>query len=361
MTLQVKKIRLNELENFVISNEFQEYEMVPISPIRAQSYLANPHAHPDDTVLYLGFINEKLVAFRSIFADTLSDNNETIRFGWCSGNWVYEQHRRNGYSGQLLREAYNDWDKKLAFTNYAPNSEKLYLKTGLFHSIHQFEGARLYLYAKTTKLFQSKINPITAVLFKITDFFISLWVQFISLFYRSKPVSTVSFSDTEQPDKSCFEFLQSNPVNSFFNRDELELKWIFEHPWLSQQNNSEATRYPFSSFAENFYYKTVKVKRADKMLGFFIFSVREGHLKTLYFNLTEDCTKEITVFLKKYCLSNKIEYLTIYKKELAGQLLSRKFPFLHAKRYGQKIYSTFQVSNKKQHTFQDGDGDVFFT
>ncbi|WP_321370720.1 GNAT family N-acetyltransferase [uncultured Draconibacterium sp.] len=361
MTLQVKKIRLNELENFVNSKAFQNYEVVPISPIRARSYLANPHALNNDIVLYLGFKNERLVAFRSIFADTLNSDDQQIRFGWCSGNWVHEQYRRLGYSEQLLREAYEDWDKKLLFTNYAPNSEKLYVKTGLFQPIHQFEGVRAYLHAKTARLFQTQKNTVTALLSNIIDFFISLLVHLIGFFYNPKPGSAISFSDTTKPDEACYEFLKSNPVNSVFNRDETELKWIFDHPWMSQQNNGVSSRYPFSSFSKNFYYKTVKVKRDKKMLGFFIFSVREGHLKTLYFNLTEDCTKEIAVFLKKYCLSNKIEYLTIYKKELAGQLLSRKFPFLHAKRYGQKIYSTFQVSNKKQHTFQDGDGDVFFT
>ncbi|WP_319479555.1 GNAT family N-acetyltransferase [uncultured Draconibacterium sp.] len=361
MTLQVKKIRQSELENFVNSKEFQNYEVVPISPIRARSYLNNPHALPDDIVLYLGFINNKLVAFRSLFADTLNSNGQQIRFAWCSGNWVHPQHRRLGYSEQLLHEAYNDWHKKLAFTNYAPNSEKLYLKTGLFQTIHQFEGVRVYLLAKTAKLFQARINPVTAVLFKITDFLIALLVHLTGAFYNPKSSSMVSFSESEKPDENCFQFIKYNPVNSVFNREETELKWIFEHPWLSEHNNFEASRYPFSSFSRDFYYRTIKVKRDNKLLGFFIFSVREGHLKTLYFNLAEDCTKEIATFLKKYCLSNKIEYATIYKNDLADQLLSRKFPFLYAKRYGQKIYSTFQVSNKEQLTFQDGDGDVFFT
>lgn len=361
MTLQVKKIQLNELESFVKSKEFQEYEVVPISSIRAQSYLANPNALPDDVVLYLGFINNKLVAFRSIFADTLSHENQTVRFGWCSGNWVHELQRRKGYSEQLLHEAYKDWDNKLMFTNYAPNSEKLYLKTGLFKPIHQFDGARAYLYAKTTKLFRAKSNPASTVVLKFIDFLIVICVKFLSLFYHAKENSTFSFHTIDKPDKECFEFMKINPGSDFFNRNETELQWIFEYPWLSEQNNGVTSRYPFSAFSKGFRYRTVKMYRDQVMIGFFIFSVREGHLKTLYFNFTEICTKEIATYLKKYCLKHKIEYITLYKKELAELLLSRKFPFLHAKRYGQKIYSTFQVSTKKQLRFQDGDGDVFFT
>ncbi|QIA06901.1 GNAT family protein [Draconibacterium halophilum] len=245
MTLQIKKIRIKELENFVNSKEFQNYEVVPISPIRAQSYLANPHAKPEDIVLYLGFIDNKLIAFRSLFADTLNSDGQLIRFGWCSGNWVHKQHRRFGYSEQLLREAYKDWNKKLLFTNYAPNSEKLYLKTGLFQAIHQFEGVRAYLHAKTAKFFPTKINPLTKLLFNVIDFFIGLIVRLITAFYHTKKDYKLSFIETEKPDETCFEFLKSNPVNSVFNRNETELKWIFEHPWISQQNNDEspATRF----------------------------------------------------------------------------------------------------------------------
>lgn len=352
---------MNELENFVNSKEFKSYEVIPITPIRARSYLANPHALPEDVVLYLGFINNKLVAFRSIFADRLHSDEQTIRFGWCSGNWVKPQHRRLGYSEQLLRKAYKDWDKKLAFTNYAPNSEKLYLKTGLFQQVHQFQGARAYLYAKTNKFFQAKINPITAILFRITDSFVALLIQLIGFLYNPVPYSTISFLEIDKPDERCFEFLKTNPGKSVFNRNETELRWIFKHPWITQQNNDMSSRYPFSSFSKSFYYKIILLKRNNNMLGFFIFSVREGHLKTLYFNLAEDCTKEMAAFLKRYCLKHKIEYATIYKKELAKELLSRKFPFLYAKKYGQKIFSTFPISNNRQLIFQDGDGDVFFT
>jgi hypothetical protein len=53
--------------------------------------------------------------------------------------------------------------------------------------------------------------------------------------------------------------------------------------------------------------------------------------------------------------------ITIYKNGLANELLKRKFPFLYAKKYGQKIYSSFDIQTNKEKVFQDGEGDVFFT
>ena len=95
--------------------------------------------------------------------------------------------------------------------------------------------------------------------------------------------------------------------------------------------------------------------------GFFIFSVNEGHLKTLYFCVNDNFIKEIALFLKKYCKNQRIEVVTVYKKELAVELFRRKFPFLYLKKYGQKIYSTFTIQADNNAEFHDGEGDVIFT
>lgn len=71
--------------------------------------------------------------------------------------------------------------------------------------------------------------------------------------------------------------------------------------------------------------------------------------------------KEIAQFLKNFCKLNTIEIASIYKKELAAELFKRKFPFLHVKKYGQKIYSTFELKSTEETSFQDGNGDVIFT
>jgi hypothetical protein len=34
---------------------------------------------------------------------------------------------------------------------------------------------------------------------------------------------------------------------------------------------------------------------------------------------------------------------------------------LHTKKYGQKIYSSFEIKNNANLQFQDGDGDLIFT
>jgi hypothetical protein len=84
-------------------------------------------------------------------------------------------------------------------------------------------------------------------------------------------------------------------------------------------------------------------------------------LKTLYFSLPAEVEKEIARFLKLYCVKQKIEVITVYKNGVANELFAQKFPFLHAKKYGQKIYSSFEIRGIDKFLFQDGDGDVIFT
>ena len=362
LNLNILKIELSELESFVNSETYKQFEVVPISMLRVQSYKNNPHGLPDDVVLYVGLIEGRLVAFRTIFAGLVQTENGTQRFGWCSGNWVHPGFRRKGFSEQLLNEAFADWNEKLMFTNYAPNSERLYLKTGKFSVVHQFLGFRGYLFPKTSKLisFASK-NQFAKIGFSIIDSLIFAFTLIRTWFYRSGSDAGISFEVLNLPDDECYNSLNNCSLQYYFNRGEQELKWIFKFPWIAENKPEEAERYPFSSYANDFRYYSVKVFDKNKLAGFFIFSVRGGHLKTLFFNLPGRFDQAVAGFLKQFSINQKIEVVTVYNSGVARQLFSQKFPFLRAKKYGQKIYSSFEIKNQQNHHFQDGDGDVIFT
>jgi len=362
LNLDVKKIRLNELEDFVSSPMFREFKIIPVSPARAKSYLNNPNAKSNDIVLYLGFVKNQLVAFRSLFADKVTGGDGKIRFAWCSGNWVHPHFRRKGYSEQLLKEAYSDWNQKLMFTNYAPSSENLYLKTGWFKPVHKFEGIKGYLFPKTRKLVKlSNKNAFLRTFYSGVDFIITSISSIRISYFKPLKSSEFIFETTEFPDEECYQAIQMNNCQGIYDRGRKELQWIFNNPWISRIDNSLNKKYPFSSYSKSFCYQTIKIFKKTTFTGFFIFSVREGHLKTLYFCLPDECVNEVADYLRNYSVHNKIEIVTIYKKEVANRLLKRKFPFLYVKKYGQKIYSTFEIKNHKELKFQDGDGDLFFT
>ncbi len=362
MKLEITKIRLGELEAFVESTTFKQFTTIPISNLRAKSYLANPNARPGDVVLILGFIGDQLVAFRSLFAGRVQTGAETIRFAWCSGNWVHPGHRRKGFSERLLEEALSAWNGKLMFTNYAPNSENLYIKSGKFKPVHHFHGFRGYLFPKTMKLLMgANKNRFSKFTFSLIDGFIAGISQARLLFYNPQSSLKVRFETLEFPDQDCLQLMDSVKTGYTFARGKQELLWIFGFPWISGKKSDDSEKYPFSVYTNRFFYKTVKVFSENSFEGFFIFSVRDGHLKTLFFILPENLNAEIAHFLKQFCANHKIEVITVYNNRISGQLLARKFPFLHTKKYGQKIYGSFEIKSNKNLLFQDGDGDVFFT
>ena len=362
MKLEIKKIRLNELESFVQSEAFSHFLHIPITPSRAKSFIHNPYAESEDVALYLGFVEGEMVAFRSLFAGIVTTEDEQIRFGWCSGNWVHNNFRRNGFSEELLKEVHSDWNGKLMFTNYAPASESLYLKTGWFHPIHQFDGVRGYLFPKTRKLLPvTNKNMGLKLLFSAVDFFIAVISKVRLWFFSVEKNLNFSFVTVQTPDEQCFQSIQKINSAFLFNRNENELKWIFRYPWISTAESTISKKYPFSSYSGSFIYQTVKVFNKNKFAGFFIFSVKEGHLKTLYFNLPPGIENEVANYLKQFCKKHKIELVIVYKSEVAQQLFAGKFPFLRMKKYGQKIYSSFEIKGEKGYQFQDGDGDVIFT
>lgn len=362
MKPEILKIRLADLENFSQSEVFKSWETVPVSSLRIQSYLHNPAANPDDVVLYIALTENKLVAFRTIFAGSVLTVNGKERFGWCSGNWVHPDFRRKGFSELLLNEAFAGWNGRLMFTNYAPNSEKLYLKTGKFKPIHQFQGFRGYLFVKTSKLaLQAKKNVFSKIIFGGIDFGIGVLAGIRTWFFKPVVNPDISFSELEFPDETCYKWLEERKNDSVFQRGVGEFQWIFGFPWITTQKNVDAEKYPFSSFSESFRYYTIKIFDQNRFAGFFIFSVHDGHLKTLCFLAKAGLEKPVADFLKQFCVNHKIEVVTVYNYEISRYLFARKFPFLRAKNYGQKIYSSFNFDMAQHQRFQDGDGDVIFT
>ena len=362
MNLEIEKIRLIELEDFFKSQKFAHFTVIPITELRVKSYINNPHSRPEDVVLYLGFVNKQLVAFRSLFAGKIQSAEKKIYFAWCSGNWVHPDFRRKGFSEQLLNEAFNDWNGKLMFTNYAPNSEQLYLKSGKFKAIHYYRGFRGYLFPKTRKLVSNaNKNGLTKFIFSIADNVVSVVSNFRLIFFSINENPDIRFESIQFPDEECYRIIRKSTAKFLFNRGEEELKWIFANPWISGDENPVSKKYPFSLYSESFTYSTIKVFIKNELAGFFIFSVRDGHLKTLHFNIPFGIENEVANFIKRFCAEHKIEVITVYNKEVAQQLFAQKFPFLHAKKYGQKIYSSFEIKSSGNFKFQDGEGDVIFT
>lgn len=355
--MQLKKIRLRDLEAFGKSELFQSFLTKPISFGRIQSYLNNPHAKPDDVVLYFFHEDNKLIAFRTLFAARLM--NQSKRFAWLSGNWVHPDHRRQGYSQQLLDEAFNDWGERLMFTNYAPASLQLYLKTQQFQTVYLDYGIRFYFYFKTRKVLAGRY-PKLAFLLPLVDFFIRLAAGFTHLLFRPMRIRYFSMKESNLPDEACLAMAEAKKDSYLFARGRLELEWIFKYPWLSASDNQFVSNYPFASFSEQFRYRTIKIFRESKLVGFIVVLLRDGHMRTVHLQLPHDTMRIAARFLIRVAVKNKVETLTVLNPKLAKEVKKRANPFLFHKKMEHGIYSSFPVSAAMR-KIQDGEGDFIFS
>lgn len=353
----LKKVSISGLEAFVKGEEYSGFTHKPISEIRAKSYLANPHAQGDDVVLYLLIKDNDVIAFRSLFPAYLPDEN--IRFAWLSGTWVDPEHRREGYSMQLLNEALKDWNCHLLSTNFAPAAHRLFEKSTHFKMLYQQEGARFYGNAKLSELLGHRFKKL-AFLLPLGDIAMCVLSSLKKRFYRPKQQANYQLVETEFPDNACYQLAEQQKSCLFFGRGREELEWIFENPWISKTDDHWLKAYPFSSYAREFQYFTLKILDGKELLGFMVCLLRDGHLKTVFNHLNEASYEMAADYLKQLALAHHVQTLTVFDQHLVKALKAGRSPFVFHKKMSQFIYASFPVSCTAKKV-QDGDGDFIFT
>jgi len=151
-------IRKSEIAIWLRSESFKNYEFIPLSQLRAESYINNPHANPDDPLVFMLMKVDQVIAFRTVLPDKwYSKDGQTIRFAWLSGSWVHPSYRRKGYSTHLLKAVEKHWQGRLMYTNNAAASKKLYDKTCNFVSVAKFSGIRFYTVGGLLGLIENKL------------------------------------------------------------------------------------------------------------------------------------------------------------------------------------------------------------
>lgn len=355
--MKIYKVALHELDELIKSDVYKQLQIKPITPLRAASYLRNPRAQPSDYVLYFMRKGSKLIAFRSLFADQLTGEKE--QFAWLSGNWVHPDFRRQGHSEKLLEEAYSDWGGRLMFTNYAPSSLQLYLKSEKFKPIYSDSGSRFYLFAKPSKLLKERVKGLQFLL-RIADFFVSVFASTKVKTFKIEEIDHTKAEMIERPDQECYKLLKESSKQFLFKRNKKSLKWVFSNPWVSTADKRFQKNYPFSSFSDSFKYHTLKLYSDGEFKGFVLYSIRDGHLKTLYHVLNESVKEIAAKHLINLAATKKLELLTILDSDLSQVIKSCEHPFIHVKNIEHRIYSSFD-SVGIHDKIQSGDGDFVFS
>jgi GNAT superfamily N-acetyltransferase len=351
---------ISDLKNGVVTHDFAKSQIIPLSPLRLTSYCHNPAARDEDFVLFTARVEDECIAFRTVLPDFLNGKDGQIRVAWFSGNWVRDDFRRMGISTRLFLEIKEKWGDFLIFTNYAPASQQLYLKTGAFKSIYQRKGIRLYLNPPFKVIAQNKggTAPLKLIA-SVADKFATIPFKLLSKKHLQRNPFVIA---SELSNDKIPEYLSNNLKNSLSSRSTQEFQWIFGYGWL--EKGEKDLRYPFSWRFTDYEESAYIIKNEDNINSDGIMIVRfKDYLATVpfYFAKNRKARKELFEHLIAACMQRNIVYLTVYHPELTS--FAREKLFLK-KTIIQHYYATDNVIGQlptcNEINFQDGDGEAAF-
>lgn len=365
----IQKIALKELDSFINSKIYKELKNKPISKTRAVSYLKNPRANNKDVVLYLAFLNNQLVSYRTILADTFFIENKPTSFGWLSGNWVHKKHRRKGISTLLFNEVLKDWQGKLMYTNYAEASKLVYDKTKQFKTLQELKGTKFYTRFCLADILptKNKVFKRTKLFWLVLDIVLNLFLDIKNLFKSKVKDASFYVKKDEKWKDSVLEFTNNFISKTLFQRSLKEFNWIHNYPWILKDKiaKEDSKQYHFSLYAKEFDSNMYTIYNTNNcLIGCLLLTVRNGHVKVPYAYFLKENTKEIAHFIVGKCAEMRVKTLVIYQKELEKEL-NNNLLVVTKKVFNQKYFMTNKLEKSLSQVaaieIQSGDGDVVFT
>lgn len=364
--ITIKKIALNNIIEFIHSKEYNTFKNKPISHARALSYINNPHANKTDIVLFMAFIQNELVGYRTVFADVLYEENHKIKFAWLSGNWTHPNHRRKKISTLLFKEVAKEWDNKLMYSNYAEASKLVYDKTNQFKTIKALRGKRYY-----RRFCFAELLPNKHIFFKKIKYILKGLDYFLNIFLLLKPQNKIDLSNYKIEKIKNWnsleikEFLNPYKKEELFKRDLNTYNWIINFPWIKTDTQTAqfSKKYYFSSYAKVFKNDFYVLKKNSNIIAIINISKRDKQLKIPYFYGAIENIQPVIQLIFKQCKEHQIDYLTVYNTKINQEL--NKHKFLFNKDFTQNFIATKTLTEKYQKIdkmkIQTGDGDTVFT
>ncbi len=361
--MDLKSYTLEELKPYLYTLYSNPESLVPVSPLRLQSYLKNPRAKLSDPVLFEMRQQGEVVAYRTLLPDCFYDREgHPQRFAWMSGNWVRPDMRRKGLSTRLLEMAEEQWEGKLMYTNYAPDSKALYDQTGRFRIIANREGVRIYLRSATEDLLGKRLGA--RKLFGAAD---RLMNQL-----RERRLERFKFTREDQCNVELVngfvaqlsELVNKLQQDALFRRDREIFEWALEYPWVTEFE-CDPLNYHFSYRAnrfENSIYHVIHSQKNSQGILWLLIHNNVLSVPYLFAGAQElhSCMAETIV---RTMIDNGCTHTTVRNPELIEKLMAHKKLFLSVREMPQLIFAHEKLFGliPDNPLIHDGDGDVMFT
>lgn len=356
---ELKTFNRKELEELISSGGFQQYGFLPVTRHRAESQIRNPKASDEQTLLILAFYNGQLAGYAGCFPDSFATGESVISYAWLSTLYVHPEFRKKRVAKKLLKKACEEYEGRIAITEFTAEAEALYTILGVFGYVFPKEGKRYYFRTDAAGIIPEK-RPETKNLKPLFHMMDAMANSILSVrnFKIKKPgfrYEILGRIDTESADFMA-EFSS--------RRSAEEINVFIDHPWILEGKKDH--RYLFSGFAEVFKYFWVKIyDENNRLSSCFLLQLRDGYLKIPYLFSNNDSDRVVD-FLSYFIVKNKIKGLTSYQADLNNTIkTSGTFPKIYERDFKREYLFHKQLLQILPEGFdphyQDGDGDCMMT
>ncbi|KAA2217880.1 GNAT family N-acetyltransferase [Chryseobacterium sediminis] len=357
--IALKTFNRKELEDFISSGAFLQYDFLPITKHRALSHIQNPKASEEDTLLILAFLEEKLIGYVGCFPDSFTVDGKEIRYAWLSTLYVNPEYRKKRPAKALLKKVFEEYEGRIAITEFTKEAEALYNIMGVFEYVFPKEGERYYFRTDATKMIPEKkpgtqpLKPLFQTLDAAANLLLSI---------KSLPVQKPDFKYEilHRIDKESADFMAG--FSGVRNADEINT--FIDYPWVLEGKKDE--KYLFSSFADTFTYFWIKIFDHNNQLNTcLLLQLRDGYLKIPYLFSTSDLA-EVVWFLNYFIVTHKVKGFTSYQTRLNEAIQqSKAFSYIYKRDFKREYLFHKQLLELLPANFnpnyQDGDGDCMMT
>jgi GNAT superfamily N-acetyltransferase len=365
--ISIRTLNRNQLLAFVADAAFESLPFLPISRHRAASHAANPRAEDGDVLLLLAYEGEVLVGYLGVLPDALHRNGQQERCGWLSCLWVSEQHRGKRIAQQLLEQCFALWDRRILVTEFTGPAKALYDRSGIFRSLADPKGLRLYLRADLATLLPPKKalfqrnRGLLALMDKAFNAIVDIRLPKADLRSASFTLEPVMRVDAEAE-----AFIHARQEQQLFQRGAAELNWILANPWILSAPEKDALnkRYHFSSVEKCFAFHAFKVRGKDGALKAFLLFAQRNHAMKLPYCYHDGDLDTVWNVVRHQLLVHRCSTFTVFHPELCDHIRKADRIALYRK----PVQRNYIVSTRFDPflgnapiAVQDGDADCSFT
>jgi hypothetical protein len=365
--MRIEEITIGQLGEFITSPRFKQQKILPITVHRALSQIKNPRANQEDVVLFIAFDEaDQIVAYAGALPDLIHDN---IKVAWNSC-WYTDTTVNKTIALPLFFAFLKRWQGKILMQDLTSHTKEIIKNLSYFKFIRKIDGMRIFIRFYSSEILCKKYNSLSKIrfIFKFADAILNIFVMLRLFIWKifHPLLKDIHSEEVITIDDRVKSFIELNNTLEICKRGKPELDWICENPWIINKNKMNADlleKYHFSSLAESFSYKRLKILKGDDLICFCILKERNHHFEIPYLYCGDENIPVSINALIHYLIHEKALSFAYFNPRLTQVKLDRRFPSIYRK----KLLRELVVSKELEMTvsdkikIQDGDGDSVFT